>query len=130
MCLRGSSEIADALNTMEDARLRAYAVWVPKVGGTESHVAQATVTLRDPRARHFWDGEGWTMRGFAPVLNIGSRDAWDVYLIYGPEARWDEDAPPRPRFWMHQLPGVTVAPELDAAEFAAQLRAIDFLPTR
>jgi hypothetical protein len=28
--------------------------------------------------------------------------AWDVYFVFGPEARWD-DQPPAPTYWMHQL---------------------------
>ena len=102
------------LGSNEDPRVRVYTVWVPKRGGLERYVAQATATMPDERARHFWDGAGYTLRAFAPVLRLPERmDAWDVYLLYGPDARWDEASPPAPDFWMHQLRGVDNAPELD-----------------
>jgi hypothetical protein len=28
--------------------------------------------------------------------------AWDVYLVFGPAAEWNE-RPPVPTYWMHQL---------------------------
>jgi hypothetical protein len=49
--------------------------------------------------------------------------AWDVYLLYGAAAQWDE-APAMPDFWMHQLGGVTRAPRLDEAAFTAELKAM------
>jgi len=96
-------------------------VWQPKLGGGEKDVAEATATFPDPRARHFWDGAGWTIEHFKPVLDI-QVDAWDLYLVYGPEARWDGAEPPRPSYWMHQLRGVDNGPFLDAAVFAGAVR--------
>jgi hypothetical protein len=29
--------------------------------------------------------------------------AWDVYLVYDRNVRWDGADPPAPSFWMHQL---------------------------
>jgi hypothetical protein len=91
------------------------------VGGQEKHVASATETFSDPRARHFWDEEGWTLEHFKSVLDIRV-PAWDLYLLYGPDARWDGPEPPRPAFWMHQLWGVDNGPPLDAAVFGARVR--------
>ena len=78
-------------------------------------------TFPDPRARHFWDAGGWTIANFKPTLGI-QVDAWDLYLLYGPDARWDGETPPVPDFWMHQLWGVDNGPELDAGLFAARVR--------
>ena len=80
----------------------------------------ATATFPDPRARHFWDGQGWTVQHFKSVLGI-QVDAWDLYLLYGPDARWDGAGPPRPSFWMHQLMGVESAPLLDADVFGRRI---------
>jgi hypothetical protein len=77
-------------------------VWVPRIGGAEKDVPAATTTVPDRRARHYWDEGGVTMRAFRETLGL-REDAWDVYLIYGPEARWDGPVPPAPVFWMHQL---------------------------
>ena len=83
-------------------------------------------TVPDARAIHFWDGAGLLMRAYGPVLDLpvagsGTINAWDIFMIYGPNARWENSAPPVPDFWMHQLlaPGIR-APRLDSLEFAAQ----------
>jgi hypothetical protein len=110
------------LGRIADPRLAAFVVWVPKVGAAEGDVAAATRVVPDARARHYWDGTGAMLRAFRPPLDL-DRDAWDLYLLYGPEARWDGATPPRPRFWMHQL-DVSHAPHFDAAVFAARTRAL------
>lgn len=107
-----------------DPDLRALVVWVPMRGGKEKDVREATGTVPDPRATHFWDGTGAALYGFAPTLELLC-PAWDSYLIYGPDARWTGDHPPAPRFWMHQLSshcrGADPAMLLDPATFAAHL---------
>ena len=97
-------------------------VWQPKSGGQEKDVAEATATFSDRRARHFWDGAGWTLEHFKPVLDI-QVDAWDLYLLYGPDSRWEGEQPPKPLFWMHQLRGVDNGPLLDAGVFGDRVEA-------
>ena len=92
--------------------LRAFVVWVPVIGGKESDVPAATATVGDPRARHFWDQGGATVQAFRETLGF-REPAWDIYLIYGPEARWDGPAPPAPAFWMHQLTNRSGGPRVD-----------------
>jgi hypothetical protein len=96
-------------------------VWVPKLSGHEADVPTATRFVPDARATHYWDGSGVLVRGYDSVLGLGE-DAWDVYMIYGPAARWDGPAPPPPAYWMHQLgsPARTRVrgPFLDPAVFA------------
>jgi hypothetical protein len=96
-------------------------VWQPKRGGKEKDVPEATATFPDQRASHFWDGEGWTVQHYKAVLGINV-DAWDLYLIYGADARWDGAEPPKPIFWMHQLWGVDNGPPLDADVFGARVK--------
>jgi hypothetical protein len=108
--------------TKNDSKdLRNYVVWVPKLGGTSKHVPDATRVVADARASHYWDELGVTIRAYTAVLGL-SEDAWDIYMIYGPEARWEGEVPPKPAYWMHQLgsarrPRVD-GPYLDAAVFA------------
>ena len=94
-------------------------MWVPKLGGAEKNVAEATQAFTDPRGRHFWDEGGRLMARYAKRLGI-SRDAWDVFFLYGPAARWEGSEPPAPDFWMHQLASVDAAPRLDGKKFAAE----------
>jgi hypothetical protein len=101
-------------------------VWVPKRQGHESDVPLATKFVPDARATHFWDASGLLVHGYDPVLGLG-QDAWDVYLLYGPTARWDGPAPPRPDFWMHQI-NTAAGPRLDPDVFAARaLQAVQSL---
>jgi len=93
------------------------------LGGRAKDVAEATGTFPDPRARHFWDEAGWTIRAFRPVLAIPV-PAWDLYLIYGPDARWNGAVPPTPTFWMHQLQNVDNGPELDADAFGERITQV------
>lgn len=110
-----------------DERLRSYVVWVPKLGGAQKDVPVATRFMPDDRATHYWDDGGGLMSAYTRVLGL-PEDAWDIYLIYGPEARWDGDLPPPPQFWMHQLgsrdsPRVK-GPYLEPDEFARRVRAL------
>jgi hypothetical protein len=91
---------------------------VPKRGGYEGAVDEATRFVGDPRSRHYWDEGGRLMQGYTKKLGL-SQDAWDVYFIYGPEAHWG-DEPPKPDFWMHQLGPEVPAPTLDTTVFAKE----------
>lgn len=83
----------------------------------------ATRLIADARAVHFWDGNGLTLKAYQTVLGLPG-DAWDVYMLYGPDARWDDELPPKPDFWMHQLGGDVAAPFLDPDVFAARAKAL------
>ena len=83
--------------------VRAYVVWVPMSRGLERDVPNATREVPDPRARHYWDGDGQLTAGYRPVLGGFIEPVWDTYLIYGKDARWESTRPPAPAYWMHQL---------------------------
>jgi hypothetical protein len=95
-------------------------VWVPKRGGAEKDVPQATRLFDDARARHYWDEGGRLMAAFTRRLGL-RYDAWDVYFVYGPEARWEGADPPSPDYWM-QMAGVA-APAFDGKGFAREALA-------
>lgn len=97
-------------------------MWVPKKGATEKDVGVATRVVPDARALHYWDGSGATMKQWQQVVGL-NEDAWDVYFLYDRTAKWTGDLPPKPRFWMHQLGGVSEDKYLDADVFAAQTNA-------
>ena len=92
----------EVLSKDSDPDLRVYMVWVPKQRGLERDVASATTQYPDSRAVHFWDGQGALMRGYRETLKSPD-EPWDVFLLYGPDARWDAERPPAPAFWSHQL---------------------------
>ena len=100
------------------------------LSGKATDIAYAARIVPDSRVRHFWDGGSVLMNAYQQVLGI-SEDAWDVYLVYGPEAKWEGERPPTPRFWMHQLGtkarprvrGVYLEPTRFARDTLAILRA-------
>jgi hypothetical protein len=114
-------------------RLKVYSVWVPMVRGLERDVPDASRELPDPRARHYWDGDGQLMDGYQRVLGI-EEPAWDVFLVYPPGVLWEGTDPPPPAYWAHQL-GTREAPRvegpyLDGPTFLQQTRAALGRPDR
>jgi hypothetical protein len=70
----------------------------------ERDVPRATKEVWDPRARHYWDADGWLSKTYKDVLRgFPFEPVWDTFILYGPEAKWDGEAPPKPAYWMHQL---------------------------
>jgi len=117
----------EVLTKHDDQSLRIYTVWVPKQRGLERDVPAATTEVKDPRAAHYWDAPGVLVRGYRETLKL-SEDAWDIYLLYGPDARWEEDLPPAPLYWVHQLGSKEEprlhGPWLDGAAFLERLRRV------
>ena len=85
-------------------------------------VGRATKNLPDSRVTHYWDGESEMVNGFAPVLALGKRPAWDVYLVYDQNAEW-RDGFPKPEFWEEQL-GISDETALDADKMTAEIKRL------
>ena len=100
-----------------------YAVWVP-ILPTDAQIAvgRATKSLPDSRVTHYWDGKSEMVNGFAPVLDLGKRPAWDVYLVYDQNAEW-KDGFPKPEFWEEQL-GISDETALDADKMTAEINRL------
>ena len=113
------------LDSISAPDFRAYVVWVPILDTDEGAPDEETRSLvPDERAAHFWDAGGALPKLFNGTLRLpAGYPAWDVYMIYPPGVRW-EDEPPAPAYWQHQLPGVATAPPLDGETFAQQVRLI------
>jgi hypothetical protein len=48
--------------------------------------------LVDDRARHYWDGERKLGRAVARLVGQGGgTSAWDIFLVYGPDASWGDE---------------------------------------
>jgi hypothetical protein len=127
-CLRGATDIQAVFGDIGGTRLRGYIVWVPKLDGQENNVPEATHTVADPRAGHYWDANGYLVHAYDRTLHLG-QDAWDIYLLYGPGTRWDSADPPTPAYWMNQLGGAN-GPTLDSQTFTDHARALLRQPAR
>lgn len=125
MCIGGASVVqTKVLETVKSPDVRAYAVWVPILeSDTAATVGRATTVLPDVRVSRYWDAKGELVKAYAPVLSLGDRPAWDVYLLYGPDAEWKAD-PPTPNAWMHQLQGLDASRQLDGTKLAAELQTL------
>jgi hypothetical protein len=99
----------EVLTKHKDAPLEVYAIWFSMYPTDRRELWPADI-LTDPRVSHFWD-EGKLVGTFYAnrfhemegLVTSGSTDLgapilWDAYLVYGPDARWD-DAPSGLRRW-------------------------------
>ena len=71
---------------------------------------------------HYWDAGGTLVKSLAPVLDLGDRPAWDVYLLYDQNTKWG-DSPPKPEFWQEQL-GISEETQLDADKLTTEINRL------
>jgi hypothetical protein len=128
-CRWGASDIEhEVLETVNSDRVAAYVVWLPVLNFQDESTLQRngqheSHRVSDPRATQFIDPNGFVGKAYSTVFNIRYHSpAWDVYLAFGPDARWDAHVP-SPSFWMQQgdLPG---APQLDGHKLADYVRQL------
>jgi hypothetical protein len=141
-CLRGLDDMnRDLLRQTSDPRLQVFVVhepvlgiaryvpWLRIAGGQD--VPKAAQLLQNPNVQHYWNPSGAFGRLLSKAVGLkngkGQVYAWDVWLVYGPEAKWVGANPPTPRLLMHQLSalhGSTRFPHLDSHVFAQEVRAL------
>src|SRR5260370_20967584 len=112
------------MENVPDERIRLYIVWLPVLMTDDRVSAERRFgEFSDKRLTCFWDGNRLTGDLWRRLLSLGTL-AWDVYLLYGPNAEWRKQ-PPKPMFWMHQLgkDGTDkCAPLLDESVFEAEVK--------
>ena len=72
--------------------LRVSVVWLPFLGGTRDAI-DGTL-LADPRVRHYWDEDALSSAYFGERLPGSFGTFWDGYVLYGPEAAWEDEPGP------------------------------------
>jgi hypothetical protein len=141
-CLRGLDDMnRDLLEGTVDPRLETFVVHEPVLGtaraspwaraAVATDVPKAAQLLHNPQVQHYWNSSGAFGQLLSEAVGLKNSEhpvyAWDVWLVYGPEAKWDGVGPPRPRLLMHQLGelrGSTEFPHLDSHAFAQQVHAL------
>lgn len=132
-CLRGLDDVNKALLAKtRDLRLQTFVVHVPvlRPAPKEKDVAPAAELLRNAQVRHYWNPSGAFGRQLSQGVGLKRSEesvyAWDVWLIYGPDARWDGVSPPKPQLLMHQLRALQGSefPRLDAEAFAREVHQL------
>lgn len=122
MCRWGFSNIVNTLKAERDDRLRAYIVWLPIFGGNfKGEARKLSNSFPDTRVSYYLDPQSLSGNLWERILKTEREIAWDVYLLYGSDARWGAELR-APDFWMHQLDGVTKAPRLNQASFTQRLK--------
>jgi hypothetical protein len=121
------------LDQEDSPELAIYVVWSSQLNAEEKHVADAAKLLSDQRAWHYWDGDQVVGSKYqnltlpdGEVIEIAS-PAWDVWMLFGRDARWDESAP-RPDWWEHQLGPLPKEIRLEPERFgdkASELLALE-----
>ena len=72
-------------------------------------------------------GRRWVARKeYGKIISLpqNKKFAWDVYFIFGRQAKWT-NSPPKPDFWMHQLGGPKRA-TCSMAKSSAKRSSVDF----
>ena len=133
-CLRGMDDMNKALlGNTNDAGLQTFVVHVPVLEPPPEakDIAPSAKLLKNSHVRHYWNPSG--AFGDAVTEAVGLQKdgkpvfAWDVWLIYGPEAEWEGKLPPKPRRLMHQLWALQGSKEfmhLDRDVFAKEVRQL------
>jgi len=80
------------------AQIQVYAVWFNMLP-SDSRETWPDAVLSDPRVTHFWDEERLVGKWFGQSDQLGKSAtlggiSWDIYFLYGPEARWEETPQP------------------------------------
>jgi hypothetical protein len=88
--------VQDEILEKESSDLRVYAVWLPFRSGYRDAISGTL--LADARVRHYWDGRAVTSDFFGRTLPQAFPGLWDAYIVYGPDARWDDEPAPLARW--------------------------------
>src|SRR5260221_451379 len=129
-CLRGLKDLdTDVLSPhASDTALQTFVINTPVLGATEKDSANTCSIVHNAHVTQYWDPnqELGTLFANALGMKFGDKEvyAWDVWLVYGPNAVWAGAVPPKADFLMHQLPdlmGRDGVPVLRATVFAAEV---------
>ncbi len=70
-------------------------MWVPRNGAREKHVDRVLELVTDERSVQYWDAERAVIDPYDQMLELTGPCA-GVFLVFGPEAAWEESGPPKP----------------------------------
>lgn len=101
-----------------------YVVWSSQRGAREENVGAAKTLIPDPRVRDYWDPHLLVGSAFESALDI-QEPAWDVYMLFGPNARWPAEGTPVPEWYEHQLGDLPRERLLDPTRFADKAAALE-----
>jgi hypothetical protein len=102
--VRGARAAAASARRLAD-RADVHVVFVPILSSDDRDAAVDLTARLHGVARAWWDeGKDLAKAWSAPLGLRSGSPAWDVYLVFGPDATWSDTAPV-PAAWWHQLHG-------------------------
>jgi len=129
-CRWGASEIQkQVLETIPSNGLVVYVVWIPVLNYQDEATLQKnglkeSSRVSDSRATHYTDPSGFSGKQYSTILNFPYHSpAWDVYMVFGADARWG-DCAPAPTDWMYQGEGLDRARLLDGHKLADRVQKL------
>jgi len=103
-CIDGAKKIKESLleqDGTDDFRL--YIIWMDMLEDDNFASAQkAAKLLNDPRVTHYYTSGKQVGREIAAQISGNEGVAWDIYLFYDKNARWENNFP-GPADYVHQL---------------------------
>lgn len=130
-CLRGADDMNRAVleKYAPNPKLSTWMVHVPVIGGKEQDVPRTCKVLKEGAVTHYWSPTGafgGMVSNGVDLKNLKGQwvYAWDVWLLYGPDAEWTGRNPPKPKRLMHQLMALSEGSAFDAfdpGKFASEV---------
>lgn len=68
-------------------------VWLPMLP-TDVRALWDAAVISDTRAKHFWDKDKAVSNWLSKLPGDYEGVDWDVYYLFGPEARWEDKPAP------------------------------------
>lgn len=99
-------------------------VWLPILPNDDRAQAESASAIAwNERVHHFWIPDPAVSESFRKALELTDDRAWNVYLLYDRDARWNDEVP-RPDSFMHQGRKLPADRALDARVLADEVRAL------
>ena len=107
--------------------LRVFVVWGPMLNKeTEEDARQATATVADPKAIHFWTDDDRVGELFQQALGFTDEEeqGWDTFTVFRPGVEWQAGPPPEPDYYMHFDKPLPEEREIDAITLQREIERI------
>lgn len=130
MCKNGSRILERyVLEHIADPNLRVYVVWEKiRVDDSRQHALKSAAFAGDPRVTNFWSEKRVIGEIFRETAGFKTSPAWDVFMVFPPEAVWEKGAAPAPKAMMCNLMGspqdATGLPRFNGAQLEEQVKAL------
>ena len=96
----------EVMKEIPDGRLRLFVIWEPILpkDGVDALEDSSEMVKDEWRALQFWDPNAESGKRIKKLLDLKIvNPAWDIYMLYAPGVKWENNTAPTPSYWMHQI---------------------------